>query len=238
MAGQSVAYAHIYVAGSAGIVTFSSQDTPTPSGLLWSSVLYRDDACDGLLNAPDSVITGPISVVAGEQICILDKVNTPAGANNGVSDATTVRASEVWFVPTQTPSSQTHILANTDITTVSSAGLTLHKEVRVLSTCPADAAASIANATPYASSGRANPGAFLEYRLRYSNNTSAPLTSVKVFDTVPVYTLFVRGQCLTLPATGVATCTTQQPAPGASSGPISWTLTDATSSPAGLQREP
>jgi hypothetical protein len=236
VAGQSVAYAHVYVAGSAGSVRFASSDSPTPTGLLWSSVLYLDSNCNNVLDGVDSLITGPIQVTAGQQVCILDKVNSPLGASLGAKDFTTVTASETWDVPTLTPNRQVHVLSNTDTTTVSVAGLTLLKEVRKLSSCPVDAAASIANSTPYASSGSALPGDFLEYRLTYGNNTAAPLTGIVIHDAVPVYTLYERGMCLTRPGIGLSACSvTQQPAAGAASGAITWTLTDTAAAPIGLQ---
>ena len=150
------------------------------------SVLYLDTNCNGTLEAPDSVITGPINVIAGQQVCILDKVNSPAGGSEGAKAVTTVSASEIWTVPTLTPGSQNHVLRNTDTTMVSVAGLTLLKDFRALSACPADAVASLGIATAHSSSGSAKPGDFLEYRVRYTNNTSAPLTNIKVHDSVPV----------------------------------------------------
>jgi uncharacterized repeat protein (TIGR01451 family) len=236
VSGQSVAYAHVYVAGSAGSVQFSTADSPAPAGLLWGSALYRDTSCNGVLDGADTLITSPIPVTAGQQVCILDKVNSPAGAIEGSKDFTTVSATETWAVPTLTPTSQNHVLNNNDTTTVSLAGLTLLKEVRKLSACPTSAAASIANPTAYTSSGSARPGEFLEYRLTYGNNTAAPLTGIVVHDTVPVYTQYVNGYCLTLPSTGISSCAvSQQPVSGASSGGISWTLMDASAAPVGLQ---
>lgn len=234
--GQSVAYTHVYVAGSAGSVKFSSADNPVPGGLSWSSVLYLDANCNGVLDAADNLITGPLPVSAGQQVCILDKVNSPAGAIEGAKNVTVVSATETWTVPTLSPGSQVHVLKNTDTTTLGLSGLSLLKEVRKLSACPVDAAASIANSTPYVASGSALPGDFLEYRLTYVNNTTAPLTGIEIHDAVSVYTLYVRGLCLTLPGTGISGCSvTQQPAANATSGPVVWTLTDASTAPIGLQ---
>jgi hypothetical protein len=88
----------------------------------------------------------------------------------------------------------------------------------------------------YASNGRATRGDILEYRLRYSDNTATPLTGIKLFDTVPPYTLFKRALCLTLPSRGIAACAvSQQPAVNAASGSLGWTMTDASSAPIGLQ---
>ena len=235
-AGQPVTYAHVYTAGSAGRVVFSSVDSPLPSGSVWTSVLYLDSNCNGTLDGGDTVLTAAINVVAGQQVCILDRVTSPAGAANGAQDITTVNATETWTVPKLTPGSQNHVLKNTDTTTVSSAGLTLLKDVRKLASCPADAATSLANSTTYASNGTARPGDFLEYRLRYSNNTAAPLTALKVYDVVPAYTQFVRALCLITPTNGISSCAvSQQPASGATSGSLAWTLGDAGGAVTGLQ---
>ena len=230
-------YAHVYVAGSAGNVSFSSSGNPTPSVVGWSSVLYLDGNCSGTLDgSTDTVITAPVPVTAGQQVCILEKVTSPPGSGNGAQDITTVKALETWSVPTFTPTTLSHTLSNTDTTTVSAGGLSLLKDVRKVSVCPADATTSLGDTTVYASSGNAKPGDFLEYRLRYSDNTATPLTGIKLFDMVPPYTRFKRALCLTLPPRGLANCAvSQQPAVNASSGSLGWTMTDASSAPIGLQ---
>jgi hypothetical protein len=237
-AGQSVLYAHVYVAGSAGDVGFSTSGNPTPPVLGWSSVLYRDGNCNGTLDdsSNDPLLTAPVHVKAGDTVCILEKVTSPPGSANGAQNITSVKAIETWAVPTFTPSSLTHTLTNTDTTTVSAGGLSLQKDVRKVSQCPTTAAASIADTTLYASTGSARPGDFLEYRLRYSDNTATPLTGIKLFDTVPPYTQFKSALCLTLPTRGVTACNAStQPTVGSSGGSLGWTMTDATSSPIGLQ---
>ncbi len=234
--GQSAVYAHAYVAGSAGSVTFSTTDNPAPVGLIWTSTLYLDPSCHGLLDASDTLLTGPITVSAGQTVCILDKVMTPAGAANGVQDVTTVSATEVWAVPTFSSTPQTHLLKNTDTTSVGSGDLTLFKEVRKTDTCPANASASLGNGASYATRGNAKPGDSLEYRLTYRNNTAAPLTAIVVHDQVPPYTKYKSALCLTTPSVGVTNCAvSQQPAVDANTGAIAWTLTDASSGPIGLQ---
>ena len=237
-AGQSVLYAHVYVAGSAGNVSFSTTGSPPPPLLGWTSVLYKDGNCNGTLDGTiDTVLTAPVAVVAGETVCILERVTSPPGSPNGAQDITTVTATEIWSVPTLGSSSTlTHMLINTDTTTVSAGGLSLLKDVRKVAVCPADAAASLGDSTAYASSGSARPGEFLEYRLRYSDNTATPLTGIKLYDAVPPYTQFKRALCLTLPTRGIATCAvSQQPAVNAVSGSLGWTMTDASSAPIGLQ---
>ncbi len=234
-AGQAVTYAHTYVAGTAGRVTFSTTDSPTPNWQVWTSVLYLDNNCNGVLDGTDTLIIAPVNVVAGQQVCILDRVISPAGATNGARDITTVNAGEVWT--TLSPAgSLSHDLKNLDATTVGSSGLTLQKDVRKLTACPADASASLSNATPYSVSGTASPGDWLEYRLRYSNITAAALTAIVIRDQVPAYTRYGSALCLSTPSVGLSGCAvSQQPAVNATNGAIAWSLSDATVAPAGLQ---
>lgn len=237
IAGQAVVYAHVYTAGSAGSVSFSSADNPSPAGFLWTSALYRDTNCNGTLDAADTLLTAPVTVTAGQQVCLLDKVATPAGAPNGAKDITTLTATEIWSVSTLTPASQSRALTNTDITTVGASGFTLLKEVRKLAYCPIDVAGSVGNTTTlYSTVGSsAAPGDALEYRLTYTNNTAAPLSSVKLNDAVPAFTQFKSALCLSLPAQGVSSCSITKPALDATSGAIVWTMTDASTAPKGLQ---
>ena len=234
-AGQAVAYAHTYVAGTAGTVTFSTTDSPAPTGLVWTSTLYQDTNCNGVLDAADTLLTGPVTVTSGQKVCVLNRVMTPAGARNGALDLTTVNAKEDWTVVSPAGSlSQT--LKNVDTTMVGGSGLTLLKEVRKIDSCPADANASLNNATAYSFSGSAKPGDWLEYRLRFTNSTPAALTSIVIHDQVPVYTRYKSALCLITPGVGISGCSvTQAPADGASTGAIVWTLPDATAAPVGLQ---
>jgi hypothetical protein len=234
-AGSAVVYAHVYTAGSAGSVQFGTSEAPNPTGLVWTSVILRDNNCDGQLDGGDTVLSTSLTVAAGDRICLLNRVFTPSGASNGASDSTTLTATESW-ITTTLPSNQSHLLKNTDLTMVSSAGLTLIKEVRTLDTCPSTAAESLGNTTALFSVGsKARPGAALEYRLRYSNNTASPLTGVQVHDTVPYYTVFKTALCLSTPSRGITGCTVTAPASGAATGAVTWTMGDASAAVTGLQ---
>lgn len=235
-AGLAVIYAHTYTAGSAGKVSFSTVDASVPKALIWTSQMYLDVTCNGLLDAMDTVITAPIAVQAGQRVCILNKVTSQSGASIGSKDLTTVSATESWNVPTLTPVIRIQVLQNMDTTTVSTAGLALQKDVRVLASCPVSAAASLANTTPYTTGGSAKPGEFLEYRLQYSNGTAEPLTGIRISDSVPSFTQFVSAQCLgNASAPGVTCAVSSQPNVGATNGAISWNLQDTATAPVGLQ---
>jgi hypothetical protein len=235
-AGQAVVYAHTYVAGTAGSVTFSTTESPTPTGLIWTSTLYLDINCNGVLDGADTLLTGPVNVTPGQRVCVLDRVMSPAGAKDGVRDLTTVSASETWTILSPV-GNLGHVLKNTDTTTVGASALTLLKEVRKIASCPVDANESINNTTAvYAFTGTANPGDWLEYRLRYTNTTAAALNSIVIHDQVPAYTRYGSALCLSIPGVGLSGCAvSQQPAAGASTGAIAWTLSDAIAAPVGLQ---
>lgn len=234
--GQSVSYAHSFVAGSTGSVVFASSDQPDPALLGWSSVLYLDAACNGVPDLTDSLLRAALNVRAGQRICILNKVTNPAGSDWGVKDSTTVTATVGWNLPGFGPGTAFHTLSTTDTTTVATSSLTLLIETRHVAVCPDSAAESLADDTPWALSGTARPGDALEYRLRFINNTAAPLTDITLNDIVPAWTVFKNALCLSLPEHGLSACkVTQRPAVNAASGGIVWTLTDAAKAPAGLQ---
>lgn len=209
-AGQTVVYAHVYTAGSAGSVSFSSVENPSPAGLIWTSALYRDTNCNGTLDAADALLAASVTVTAGQQVCLLDKVATPAGASNGVKDITTLTATEILSVPTLTPTTQTHEVTNTDTTTVSASSFTLLKEVRKLAACPADVAGSV-------------------------SNTAAPLSNIKLNDSVPAFTQVKSALCLSIPSQGAWTCGITKLALDVTSGPLVWTMTDTATVHKGLQ---
>jgi len=235
-AGGSVTYAHTFVPGTAAQVTFSTTDAPSPAVPGWGSLLYRDVNCDALLDGGDTLLPAPIVVTVGQTICLLNRVTSPAGATNGMSDVTTVTASEMLSLSTITPNTLTIPHTRMDTTTIGQAGLTLIKQVRKIAVCPANAAASQLDATAWTTSNTALPGQLLEYRIIYRNDTTAPVTQVKVHDTVTAYTRFKGAMCLETPATGIAGCSvTSAPAADATSGTVEWTLADAAGPLVGLQ---
>jgi uncharacterized repeat protein (TIGR01451 family) len=235
-AGQTVTYAHIYTAGSAGSVTFTTASNSTPLGQPWASTLHLDANCSGTLDAGDTALSTALSVTAGQQVCVINRVFAPAGVGSGAQDITVLSATQTWSTATLTPTSQSSTLKNTDVTRISSVGLNLIKEVRQLSSCPTTAASSQALTTPYGATSSAKPGDALEYRLRYSNNSAAPINSVKLYDAIPAYTQFKSAFCLSTPTQGIGGCAvTQQPGLNATTGSIAWTLTDTPGPYGGLQ---
>lgn len=231
-AGQSAVYGHSFVAGASGSVVFSTSDQPSQAGAVWGSVIYLDSQCNAGLDGADTVLTGPVTVTAGQVVCLLVKVNSPSSALSGSSDQTTLSATET-LQPTPQLGSVVKVQTRSDITTVgaqTSGSLVLLKEVRKVGSCPSTSADTL----PFAASNSAMPGSFLEYRLNYTNQAPGPVTGIQISDSVPAYTGFQSAGCDALPS-GLASCTlTQQPAVG-STGALVWQLGDSTMAPVGLQ---
>jgi uncharacterized repeat protein (TIGR01451 family) len=228
-AGQSAVFAHTYIAGDHANVSFSASGAATPATPPWTSVLYLDTSCSGTLSGSDTVISAPIAVTAGQKVCILDKVTSPTGAPTGASDIVTVTATET-YTPTPTNGAIVHAYTQTDTATVVASDLSLLKQVRVVATCPS----TPADTTVFGASNQASPGNYVEYQVTYSNASSAPLVHITIEDSVPAYTIFESALCGTLPA-GESSCSVSAPAVGATSGAITWTLTDSTTAPIGIQ---
>ena len=196
--GNVVFYGHRFIAGSGG-----SLDLSATSASGWPVVVYRDLNCNGQIDAGDTVVIGAITVVAAEQVCIVNKVSIPAGTGVGVHDITTVQAN---FVYTNANPGVTAALYVTDTTTAGAgaAGLVLTKTV--------DKAIAF-------------PGDIIMYSLSYQNNSSAPIGTIVISDATPAFTTFVSAGC-TLPLTTALTAcsVSTQPAVGGQGG-LQWTLT-------------
>ena len=196
-------YAHIFSPGTAGQITFTIASTSSPSNVLFSHILYQDTSCSGVIAASDPVISGPVTTVAGTNLCILMKVTVPSGAPLNSSDAAVLTAS---FSYTNANPALTATYTVKDLTTVgtpTTAGLRLEKAV--------DKATAL-------------PGANLTYTLTFTNDSSGAISNIVINDATPAYTVFVSAACgAPLPASLTA-CSVTAPAAG-QTGNIQWTFT-------------
>lgn len=195
--GATLEFAHIFEAGSDGVVTFSTTAIASPPIYVWSDVLHQDLNCNGMLDPTDTLITSSYTVQAGDVICLLVKQTVPVNAQEGAQNQVTVNASFVY--DTLAPA-VTEVLTRTDLTTVSlSNTLVLIKSVDKSS---------------------AMPGQVVTYTITYRNNGSEPLGNIVIRDAVPAFTHSPNASCvLPLPA-NITVCTPVINAPA-----IDWIMT-------------
>ncbi|HEY0684212.1 MAG TPA: hypothetical protein VGD45_17900 [Steroidobacter sp.] len=196
--GNVAFYLHRYVAGTAGVITFSAT-APGTAG--WSHTLFLDTNCDGTINGAEAPLSGGIPVVATESVCILARVSASETAAYNDQYPLALNATFAF-----TNSSLIDALARNDLTVIGDlgeAGLHLTKTV--------DRASAL-------------PGEALLYTITYTNHSSGPLTTIKIHDSTPAYTVFNAATCGTL-AAGLTNCTTTTAPTAGATGNIEWTLT-------------
>jgi len=197
--GGFVAYAHRFTAGTVGTVSFSATEAPSPAIAGWSLVLVRDLNCNGVADAGEPVVSGPLPVGAGQPICLVARHTAPPGAPTGASELATLSASFVYTGATPALSDTTRLA---DLTTITAQGLLITKSVNAASARPGDA---------------------LTYTIQYTNLGNQPLSGIVIHDATPAWTTFASASCGTL-GTGLTSCNvTTEPAPGAS-GALTWSL--------------
>jgi uncharacterized repeat protein (TIGR01451 family) len=199
--GSTVSYAHTFIARTGGSVSFSisaSVDTPAIGG--WSGKIFADTGCTGALQPGAAQLyppVVPVTVVAGQNVCLVMQEFIPANAANGSTNRSTVQAS-FDFTNAGPVLSASYTLV--DITTVSNSALELKKEVR-----------NVTQGASFGVNNQAKSGETLEYRVTYTNNGMTPITGMTVNDATPQYTSFVAAQAGTTPASLTA-CSKNTPA--------------------------
>src|SRR5207245_300416 len=133
----------------------------------WPVTLYRDWNGDGLLDAGDSLLTGPVPLGYGATASLIAQVAVPAGASPGVSDTITVTATS-RFNPAVSSSVQDRL----DVSASGAVTIGLTKQVDRLTAVAADV---------------------LTYTLAYAASGSGTDSSVTLADTVPAGASYVAG---------------------------------------------
>jgi uncharacterized repeat protein (TIGR01451 family) len=201
--GNVLFYAHTFAPGTAGQVTFSLASTAAPSNVSFGHILYQDTNCNGLLDAGEPVIAGALTTVAGTNLCIIMKVSIPQGAPFNATDNTAITASFVYT--NANPALSANYILN-DLTTVgtgTNAGLRLEKTV--------DKATAL-------------PGANLTYTVTFINDSTSPISNLKINDSTPAYTTFVSAACGSPLPNNLTGCSIASPSVG-QTGAIQWTFT-------------
>jgi uncharacterized repeat protein (TIGR01451 family) len=203
LANTVLFYSHIFDPGTGGSVTFSLSSTTSPVGLSFARVIYQDTNCNGVIDSGEPVITGAVVTTATTNLCIVMKVTIPSGAPFGATDAAVITAN---FTYTNASPALSGSYTVTDATTVgngANAGLRLEKTVDKTS---------------------AQPGDNLTYIITYINDSTTPISNLKVNDNTPSYTTFVSAACGSPLPNNLTACNITSPSVGGT-GAIQWTFT-------------
>jgi len=188
-------YAHSFVAGSAGTVTFTRSATASPAFTGWVETLYIYDCVVAFEDAEKTPYNGAaISVAAGGKVCLIQRESLTPGAPNGLRNEARIDAQFTYSnaSPALTTTAQ---VADVTVTGSQGSGLQLTKAVDKL---------------------KAKPGETLVYSLLYRNFSTEPLSNVFISDVTPAYTAFVSAACLApLPASITGCAVTTNPSVGA-----------------------
>jgi len=192
----------------------------------FTTVLYIDTNNNGVLDVTDLAINGvsgtdnfhTVTVGAtgtglgnglaglspGESVRIFAKVQAPAGATPGTTDAATITANVVGTVNTIAEPTDP---VNTDTTNVVGGQIRLEKTQALDKNCDGDSAD--AGDVAYTNSNLAAlPGECIMYRIVATNEGVSPVTSIVINDTTPAFTTLSVA-----PAPAIVTANTTLPAP-------------------------
>jgi len=192
----------------------------------FTTVLYIDTNNNGVLDVTDLAINGvsgtdnfhTVTVGAtgtglgnglaglspGESVRIFAKVQAPAGATPGTTDAATITANVVGTVNTIAAPTDP---VNTDTTNVVGGQIRLEKTQALDKNCDGDSAD--AGDVAYTNSNLAAlPGECIMYRIVATNEGVSPVTSIVINDTTPAFTTLSVA-----PAPAIVTANTTLPAP-------------------------
>ncbi len=212
----SVVYPHVFESKADGSVIFSVvQEDAEPADLTWGQSLWLDTQCDGKLDAADTALTSALAVQAGDKLCVLAKVVSPAQASTGAAYTLTLQSEFVYGDDNSGLAND--IQTRTDITKTS-AGT---EQQPVDGTGKLSLEKSVWNVTRNMDGEVAKPGETLRYTIHYENIGDGTLQELDVHDSVPAFTTLVTGsaKCLTTP-TALGQCT-----PVISADSLEWTFT-------------
>ncbi|MDY0746733.1 hypothetical protein SNE35_19635 [Paucibacter sp. R3-3] len=197
LAGSFALYPHTFTAGSGGSVSLAAA-AALPAG--WSYTVHRDLDCNGRIDPTDDVLPASIPMTADQKLCVIVRINAPAGAPDGSKQPFALTASFAYANTALTRDQQ-----RTDVTTIgppTAAGLQLVKTV--------DRAA-------------ARSGDVITYTIAFANLSSDALSGIKITDATPAYTVFQSASCGAMPSAQLVCTVSVQPAAGGT-GRVEWSL--------------
>lgn len=212
VAGQVLLLAHEYHAYTeANVAFFYRNEAQSPDGA-FGATLFLDAGCDG---TPDTAVTAPVNVAAGDRVCLLSRVIASSGAGAGSSFSYEIEALTAYA---RTAISSIDI--DTDLVTASAGQgqIVLSKTVR--------------NLTQGGAEGVINAGAagdVLEYRIVLRNPSSASVGSVTIYDRTPAFTALSTPMPSPVAVTPEMTCSVAVPVGNVAGyeGPLQWSCIGA-----------
>ena len=193
-AGDVVEYTHEIISKSVhklGVLNLSNQQQPATDSA-WQSIIYYDADCNGAVDTGEkpyeaALQSAPLSapILPEQKICLVQRVISPTNAKAG--DSLSAQFS-VKHTPTMSASVASSSNTVRDITTVGSAGLDLVKSVREVNSCPSTSTDTAAFVKNNILTKAKNKESYLEYQIRYTNNSAKNLVDVVLKDAVPLGT--------------------------------------------------
>ncbi len=181
----------------------------------WQALVYQDTNCNGTVDTGETVFdptaSGTVLLQPNTDICLVQRVFAPTNIFAGAQHIGTLQASYAVSALNLTDQKTQQ---RQDVTLIGSAGLTLTKKVRAVTSCsstPSDSSGFLVN-------NEATKQQNLEYEITYKNNSVKNLQNVKVKDSLPTGTNFGSLSCGLTPSGNTCNATR-------SGEVLEWTLT-------------
>ncbi|WP_312328989.1 SdrD B-like domain-containing protein [Acinetobacter sp.] len=181
----------------------------------WQALVYQDTNCNGTVDTGETVFdptaSGTVLLQPNTDICLVQRVFAPTNIFAGAQHIGTLQASYAVSALNLTDQKTQQ---RQDVTLIGSAGLTLTKKVRAVTSCsstPSDSLGFLVN-------NEATKQQNLEYEITYKNNSVKNLQNVKVKDSLPTGTNFGSVSCRLTPSGNICNATR-------SGEVLEWTLT-------------
>ena len=204
--GSSLFLPHVFSAPGSGQVSFSLQNVlPNPAMAGWDTRFLADSNCNGTLDSGEAVLSSAVSVVAGQQYCLLLQVTVPSGAPINAQWRASVQAQMSYLDSGGGLLLQAVRSAQDLVTSGDNESLVLLKAV---------------------DRNTASAGDVLTYTLTWRNDGSGAIVDLQIRDTTPAYTQYVGGSaaCVLPLPTGITSCAAAEAPANGAGGPVRWTL--------------
>ena len=218
--GTTVFHPHRYRAFTEGSLQLSYTNVSGQAGSsAFSATLHLDNNCSGTLDSADAVLPAVLNVVAGQVVCVVNRVFIASNASNDETYTTSVTAVTSYTDPLGTGHSVSNTQQVTDLTRAIATGqgvLSLSKRVQNLTASGA-----------VTTSNTASPGDVLRYSINFRNSGTGPVTEVLIADSTPAFSVLeLPVQCPVVLPFGISNCQVLLPQPVENSagynGPVQW----------------